>query len=55
LRPTDVLKQIEAFCRSSRQGAYQSWADEHEWDGGFDEGDEGNEFQEWVELRRKML
>ena len=50
LRPTDVLKQIEAFCRSSRQGAYQSRADEHERDGGFDEEDEGNEFQEWVEL-----
>lgn len=50
LRPTEVLRQIEAFCRSSRQGTYQSWVDEHEWDGGFDGGDEGSEFQEWVEL-----
>jgi len=50
LRPTEVLRQIEAFCRSSRQGTYQSWVDEHEWDGGFDGGDDGSEFREWVEL-----
>ena len=50
LRPTEVLRQIEGFCRSSRHGTYQSWVDEHEWDGGFDGGDEGSEFLEWVEL-----
>ena len=55
LRPAEVLGQIEAFCRSSRQGTYQSWVDEHEWDSGFDGGDEGDEFDEWVELFTDLL
>jgi hypothetical protein len=50
VRPAEVLKGIEAFCRLSRQGIYQSWVDEHEWDSGFDGSDEGDDFQEWVEL-----
>ena len=49
-RPAEVLKEIEAFCRLSRQGAYQSWVDDHESDGGFDGSDDGDELQEWVEL-----
>lgn len=50
VRPAEVLREIEAFCRRSRQGTYQSWVDEHEWDGGFDDSDDEDEFQEWVEL-----
>lgn len=50
VRPADVLREIEAFCRLSRQGTYQSWVDEHEWDGGFEGGDDSDEFEEWVEL-----
>lgn len=49
-QPAEVLKEIRAFCALSRRGAYVSWTDDHGWDGGSDGSDDGDEFQEWVEL-----
>jgi tetratricopeptide (TPR) repeat protein len=55
VRPAEVLRGIEAFCQLSRQRAYQSWVDKHEWGGEFDGGDAGDEFQEWVELFTDLM
>ncbi len=49
-RPAALLKDIEEFCALSRRGAFVSWVDEHGWNGGLDEGDDGGEFHEWAEL-----
>jgi len=43
-----LLREIEAFCATSRDGKYVSWVDDDGWQGGDDE--DGEEFHEWTTL-----
>lgn len=47
-KPASLLREIEAFCATSRDGACVSWVDHDGWQGGDDEN--GQEFQEWTAL-----
>jgi hypothetical protein len=52
-KPAGLLREIEAFCATSRDGAYVSWVDHDGWQGGDDEDDE--EFHEWTTLFADLM
>jgi hypothetical protein len=52
-KPAGLLSEIEAFCATSRDGAYVSWVDNDGWQGSDDE--DGEEFREWTTLFADLM
>lgn len=54
-RPSTLLREIEDFCSESRSGAFVSWVDDHGWYEEDDPGDDGEAFQDWIEIFSDLI